>query len=48
MVQGDRQAVDGLLAHTDTAANSFVESIAFGRSVQQRGSAGDKRVHALG
>jgi malonate-semialdehyde dehydrogenase (acetylating) / methylmalonate-semialdehyde dehydrogenase len=48
VVQGDRAAVDAILEHPEIAAVSFVGSTPVARHVQQRASAGGKRVQALG
>src|SRR5205807_86093 len=48
VVQGDREAVDALLAHPDVAAVSFVGSTPVARSIYERGTAAGKRVQALG
>jgi malonate-semialdehyde dehydrogenase (acetylating)/methylmalonate-semialdehyde dehydrogenase len=48
VVQGDREAVDALLAHPGVAAFSFVGSTPVARHVYERGSAAGKRVQALG
>ncbi len=48
VVQGDREAVDALLAHTDVAAVSFVGSTAIAEHVFTEGSRRGKRVQALG
>ncbi len=47
MVNGDKVAVDSLLAHPDVAAISFVGSTPIGRYVYHTGTAHDKRVQAL-
>jgi malonate-semialdehyde dehydrogenase (acetylating) / methylmalonate-semialdehyde dehydrogenase len=48
VVQGDREAVDALLAHPDVQAVSFVGSTAVARHVQQAAVQHGKRVQALG
>jgi malonate-semialdehyde dehydrogenase (acetylating)/methylmalonate-semialdehyde dehydrogenase len=48
VVQGDKVAVDGLLAHPDVAAVSFVGSTPIARYVYETGTAKGKRVQALG
>jgi len=48
VLQGDKQAVDGLLDHPGVAAISFVGSTPIARSIYQRGTANGKRVQALG
>ncbi|MCU4182930.1 CoA-acylating methylmalonate-semialdehyde dehydrogenase [Acidiferrimicrobium sp. IK] len=48
VVQGDRQAVDALIAHPDVAALSFVGSTPVARHIHQAGTATGKRVQALG
>ncbi|WP_433342753.1 CoA-acylating methylmalonate-semialdehyde dehydrogenase [Micromonospora sp. CA-111912] len=48
VVHGDKEAVDRLLDHPDTAAVSFVGSTPVARYVHQRASASGKRVQALG
>lgn len=48
VVQGDREAVDALLAHPQVAAVSFVGSTAIARSVYETASRHGKRVQALG
>ncbi|MGP4110200.1 CoA-acylating methylmalonate-semialdehyde dehydrogenase [Streptomyces sp. 4N509B] len=48
VVQGDRVAVDALLAHPDVAAVSFVGSTPVARHVYETGTARGKRVQALG
>jgi len=48
VLQGDRVAVDELLAHPDVKAVSFVGSTAVAREVYARGTANGKRVQALG
>ena len=47
VVQGDKVAVDAILAHPDIAAVSFVGSTPIARYVYENGTAG-KRVQALG
>ena len=48
VLQGDKQAVDGLLTHPDIAAISFVGSTPIARYIYQTGAAHGKRVQALG
>lgn len=48
VLQGDREAVDGLLAHPDVAAVSFVGSTPIARHIYETGAAHGKRVQALG
>ena len=48
VVQGDKVAVDALLAHTDVAAVSFVGSTLIAQYIQQEGTRHGKRVQALG
>jgi malonate-semialdehyde dehydrogenase (acetylating)/methylmalonate-semialdehyde dehydrogenase len=48
VVQGDKEAVDGLLAHPDVRAASFVGSTPIARYVYEKGTAAGKRVQALG
>jgi malonate-semialdehyde dehydrogenase (acetylating)/methylmalonate-semialdehyde dehydrogenase len=48
VVQGDRIAVDALLAHPDVRAVSFVGSTPVAEHVYQAGCAAGKRVQALG
>ncbi|MCC6226814.1 MAG: CoA-acylating methylmalonate-semialdehyde dehydrogenase [Microthrixaceae bacterium] len=48
VLQGDREAVDGLLEHPGVAAISFVGSTPIARSIYERGTAAGKRVQALG
>ncbi|MCS7102045.1 MAG: aldehyde dehydrogenase family protein, partial [Burkholderiaceae bacterium] len=48
VVQGDRVAVDALLAHPEVAAVSFVGSTAVARHVMAEGARHGKRVQALG
>ncbi|TAK68081.1 MAG: CoA-acylating methylmalonate-semialdehyde dehydrogenase [Actinomycetota bacterium] len=48
VVQGDKEAVDRLLAHPDVAAASFVGSTPVARSVYVAATAAGKRVQALG
>jgi malonate-semialdehyde dehydrogenase (acetylating) / methylmalonate-semialdehyde dehydrogenase len=48
VVQGDKEAVDGLLAHPDVAAVSFVGSTPIARHIYETGTANGKRVQALG
>jgi malonate-semialdehyde dehydrogenase (acetylating) / methylmalonate-semialdehyde dehydrogenase len=48
VVQGDKEAVDALLAHPDVRAVSFVGSTPIARYVYEKGTAAGKRVQALG
>lgn len=48
VVQGDRHAVDALLAHPDVAAVSFVGSTPIARHIYETGTRHGKRVQALG
>ncbi len=48
VVNGDREAVDALLAHEDVAAVSFVGSTPVAEYVHRTGTAAGKRVQALG
>jgi malonate-semialdehyde dehydrogenase (acetylating)/methylmalonate-semialdehyde dehydrogenase len=48
VVHGDKVAVDAILDHPDIAAVSFVGSTPIARYIHQRGTAGGKRVQALG
>ncbi|MFZ5846732.1 MAG: CoA-acylating methylmalonate-semialdehyde dehydrogenase [Actinomycetota bacterium] len=48
VLHGDRDAVDGLLAHPDVAAVSFVGSTPVARHIYETGTAHGKRVQALG
>ncbi|GAB3600762.1 CoA-acylating methylmalonate-semialdehyde dehydrogenase [Kineococcus gypseus] len=48
VLHGDRVAVDGLLAHPDVAAVSFVGSTPVARRVYESATARGKRVQALG
>ena len=48
VVQGDKVAVDALLAEPDVKAVSFVGSSPIAHSIYQRGAQGGKRVQALG
>ena len=48
VVQGDKEAVDALLAHPDVRAVSFVGSTPIARYVYETGTASGKRVQALG
>jgi malonate-semialdehyde dehydrogenase (acetylating)/methylmalonate-semialdehyde dehydrogenase len=48
VLQGDKVAVDRLLAHPDVAAVSFVGSTPIARYVYEHGTAAGKRVQALG
>ena len=47
VVNGDKEAVDALLAHPDVAAISFVGSTAVGEYIYREGCANGKRVQAL-
>jgi malonate-semialdehyde dehydrogenase (acetylating)/methylmalonate-semialdehyde dehydrogenase len=47
VIQGDRAAVDALLAHPDVAAVSFVGSTPVARHIYSSGAANGKRVQAL-
>ncbi len=47
VVNGDKEAVDALLAHPDVPAISFVGSTAVGEYVYRTGTAHDKRVQAF-
>ncbi len=47
VVNGDKEAVDALLAHPDVPAISFVGSTAIGEYVYRTGTAHDKRVQAF-
>jgi malonate-semialdehyde dehydrogenase (acetylating)/methylmalonate-semialdehyde dehydrogenase len=48
VVNGDREAVDAILAHPDVAAVSFVGSTPVAKYIYETGTAGGKRVQALG
>jgi malonate-semialdehyde dehydrogenase (acetylating)/methylmalonate-semialdehyde dehydrogenase len=48
VVQGDKEAVDALLAHPDVAAVSFVGSTAVAATIHSTATAHGKRVQALG
>jgi malonate-semialdehyde dehydrogenase (acetylating)/methylmalonate-semialdehyde dehydrogenase len=48
VVQGDREAVEALLAHPTVAAVSFVGSTPVAKSIYEKGTANGKRVQALG
>ncbi len=48
VVQGDREAVEALLAHPDVAAISFVGSTPIARHIYETGTKNGKRVQALG
>jgi malonate-semialdehyde dehydrogenase (acetylating)/methylmalonate-semialdehyde dehydrogenase len=48
IVQGDKEAVDAILDHPGIAAVSFVGSTPIAKYIHQRGTAGGKRVQALG
>ena len=48
VLHGDKESVDGLLAHPDVQAVSFVGSTPIARYVYQTGAAAGKRVQALG
>jgi malonate-semialdehyde dehydrogenase (acetylating)/methylmalonate-semialdehyde dehydrogenase len=48
VVQGDKVAVDALLAHPEVAAVSFVGSTPIAEYIQQEGARRGKRVQALG
>jgi malonate-semialdehyde dehydrogenase (acetylating) / methylmalonate-semialdehyde dehydrogenase len=48
VVQGDKTAVDALLAHPEVKALSFVGSTPIAHSIYQRGAQAGKRVQALG
>ena len=48
VINGDKEAVDALLAHPSVAAVSFVGSTPVARHVHQAGNATGKRVQALG
>jgi malonate-semialdehyde dehydrogenase (acetylating)/methylmalonate-semialdehyde dehydrogenase len=48
VVQGDKEAVDAILAHPDIAAVSFVGSTPIARYIYETGTRNGKRVQALG
>ena len=48
VVNGDREAVDAILAHPDVAAVSFVGSTPVAKYIYETGTAAGKRVQALG
>ena len=48
VVQGDKEAVDALLAHPDVKAISFVGSTPIARYIHETGTRNGKRVQALG
>jgi malonate-semialdehyde dehydrogenase (acetylating)/methylmalonate-semialdehyde dehydrogenase len=48
VLQGDKEAVDGLLGHPDIAAVSFVGSTPIARYIYETGTRHGKRVQALG
>jgi malonate-semialdehyde dehydrogenase (acetylating)/methylmalonate-semialdehyde dehydrogenase len=48
VLQGDKEAVDGLLTHPDVAALSFVGSTPIARYIYETGTSHGKRVQALG
>ena len=48
VLQGDKEAVDGILAHPDIAAVSFVGSTPIARHIYESGTRAGKRVQALG
>ncbi|WP_151082931.1 CoA-acylating methylmalonate-semialdehyde dehydrogenase [Nocardioides cynanchi] len=48
VLQGDKEAVEGLLTHPDVAAISFVGSTPIAQSIYETGTAHGKRVQALG
>ena len=48
VLNGDKEAVDGLLTHPDVAAISFVGSTPIAKHVYETGTAHGKRVQALG
>jgi malonate-semialdehyde dehydrogenase (acetylating) / methylmalonate-semialdehyde dehydrogenase len=48
VLQGDKEAVEGLLTHPDVAAISFVGSTPIARYIYETGTAHGKRVQALG
>jgi malonate-semialdehyde dehydrogenase (acetylating)/methylmalonate-semialdehyde dehydrogenase len=48
VVQGDKEAVDALIAHRDVQAISFVGSTPIARQIYEAGARNGKRVQALG
>jgi malonate-semialdehyde dehydrogenase (acetylating)/methylmalonate-semialdehyde dehydrogenase len=48
VLQGDKEAVDGLLEHPDVSAISFVGSTPIAKYIHDKGTANGKRVQALG
>lgn len=48
VLQGDREAVEGLIEHPDVAALSFVGSTPVAKAIYEAGTARGKRVQALG
>src|SRR5215210_7289241 len=48
VVHGDKEAVDAILAHPDIQAVSFVGSTPIAKYIYETGTAGGKRVQALG
>ena len=48
VIQGDREAVEALLAHEDVAAVSFVGSTPVAKAIYENGTRRGKRVQALG
>jgi malonate-semialdehyde dehydrogenase (acetylating) / methylmalonate-semialdehyde dehydrogenase len=48
VLQGDKEAVDAILAHPDIAAVSFVGSTPIAKYIYETGTAAGKRVQALG
>ncbi|MCB1497755.1 MAG: CoA-acylating methylmalonate-semialdehyde dehydrogenase [Bauldia sp.] len=48
VIQGDKEAVDALLAHPDVKAVSFVGSTPIARYIYETGTSNGKRVQALG
>ena len=48
VLQGDKEAVDGLLTHPDVRAVSFVGSTPVARYVYETAATNGKRVQALG
>jgi len=48
VLQGDKEAVDGLLTHADVSAVSFVGSTPIARYIYETGTKAGKRVQALG
>src|SRR5207344_332355 len=48
VLQGDKEAVDGLLTHPDVRAVSFVGSTPVARYIYETAAANGKRVQALG